>query len=111
MNALQRNHSLDVFDIPTDRQIGDSKWVFKIKPVSDGSVDKFKARSLVKEFWQIQEQDYYDTFAPMVHFNSLRLLLSNITANGFVPQQLDIKSTSIYGELKEAIYMHLPEDY
>jgi hypothetical protein len=43
MDALRRNHTWDVVDRPTDRKIVDSKWVCKIKPLSDRSVDKFKA--------------------------------------------------------------------
>jgi hypothetical protein len=43
MDALRHNHTWDVVDRPTDRKIVDSKWVFKIKRRSDGSVNKFKA--------------------------------------------------------------------
>jgi hypothetical protein len=50
MDALRRNHTWDVVDRPTDRKIVDSKWVFKIKRLSDGSVDKFKARLMAKGF-------------------------------------------------------------
>jgi hypothetical protein len=111
MDALRRNHTWDVVDRPTDRKIVDSKWVFKIKCLSDGSVDKFKARLVAKGFSQIQGQDYDETFAPVVRFDSLRLLLSIVAANGFVPQQLDVKAAFLYGELKETIYMRLPEGY
>jgi hypothetical protein len=45
----------------------------------------------------------------VVRFDSLRLHLSIVAANGFVPQQLDVKATFLYGELKETIDMHLPE--
>jgi hypothetical protein len=32
MDALQRNHTWDVVDRPTDRTIVDSKWVLKLTP-------------------------------------------------------------------------------
>jgi hypothetical protein len=111
MDALRRNHTWDVVDRPTDRKIVDSKWVFKIKRLSDGSVNKFKVRLVAKGFSQIQAQDYDEPFAPVVRFDSLRLLLSIVAANSFVPQQLDVKAAFLYGELKEAIYMRLPEGY
>jgi hypothetical protein len=44
IDALRHNHTWDVVDRPIDRKIVDSKWVFKIKCHSDGSIDKFKAR-------------------------------------------------------------------
>jgi hypothetical protein len=98
-------------DIPTDRKIVDSKSVFNIKPLSDGSVDKFKARLVAKRFSHIQREDYDETFALVVRCDSLRLLLSIVAANGFVPQQLDVKAAFLYRELKETIYMRLPEGY
>jgi hypothetical protein len=39
IDALRRNYTWDVVDRPTDRKITDSKSVFKIKRLSDGSVD------------------------------------------------------------------------
>jgi hypothetical protein len=111
MDSHRCNHTWDVVDRPTDRKIVDSKWVFKIKRLSEGSVDKFKARLVAKRFSQIQGQDYDESFAPVVRFNSLCLLLSIVAANGFVPLQLDVKAAFLYGELNETIYMRLPEGY
>jgi hypothetical protein len=99
MDALRRNHTWDVVDRHTDRMIVDSKWVFKIKRRFDRSVDKFKVRLVAKGFSQIQGQDYDETFALVVHFDSLLLLLPIVAANGFVPQQLDVKTAFLYGEL------------
>jgi hypothetical protein len=76
MDALRHNHTWDVVDKPIDRKIVDSKWVFKIKRLSDGSVDKFQERLVAKGFSQIQGQDYNDTFALVIRFDSLHLLLS-----------------------------------
>jgi hypothetical protein len=63
---------------------------------------------VAKGLSQIQGQDYDETFAPVVRFDSLLLVCSNVPAKGFVPQQIDIKAAVLYGELKETIYMHLP---
>jgi hypothetical protein len=109
--VIQSNHTWNVVDRSTDRKIVDSKWIFKIKHLFDGSVDKFQARLVRKVYFQIQGQDYDDMFAPVVPFDSLRLLLSIVTANGFISQQLDVKAAFLYGELHEIIYIHLPKGY
>jgi hypothetical protein len=57
MDAIQRNYTWDVVDTPTDRNLVDSKWVFKIKRLSDGYIDKFKSPLVAKRFSQIQGQD------------------------------------------------------
>jgi hypothetical protein len=111
IDARRRDQTWNVVERSTDRKIVDSKWVFKIKPLSDGSVDKFKARLVAKRFSQIQGQDYDETFAPVVRFDPLHVLLSIVTANGFVSLQLDVKAGFLYSELKETIYMHLSEGY
>jgi hypothetical protein len=111
MYALWRNHTWDMVDRPTERKIVDSKWVFKIEGRSNRSVDKFKASLVAKRFSHIQGQDCHDSFAMVVGFNSLRILLSIVTANSCVAQQLHVKTTVLYGELKETIYMHLLESY
>jgi hypothetical protein len=41
----------------------------------------------------------------------LRLLFSIVGVNGYVSQQLGVKSAFLYGELKETSYMSLPEGY
>jgi hypothetical protein len=56
MDALRHNHTWDVVDRPTDRKIVDSKWVFKIKRLSDGSVNKFKARLVAKDFPKFRDR-------------------------------------------------------
>jgi hypothetical protein len=111
MDALWCDHTWDVVDRPTYRQILDSKWVFKIKHLSDRSVDKFKARLVATGWSQIQGQDYDETFVPVVWFDSSRLPLSIVAANGFVPRHLEVKATFLYGELTETIYIRLPDRY
>jgi hypothetical protein len=64
---------------------------------------------VVKGFSQIQGQDYHEIFDPVVHFDSLRLRLSIVPANGFVPQQLGVKAAFLYGELHETIYIRLSD--
>jgi hypothetical protein len=43
LDAHWHNHTWDILYRPTNTIIVDSKWVFKIKRISDRSVDKFKA--------------------------------------------------------------------
>jgi hypothetical protein len=49
--------------------------------------------------------------APVVEFDSLHLFLSIVAVNDLILQQLDVKATFMYGELKETIYMRRPESY
>src|SRR5205807_6639816 len=63
MNALAKNNTWVLVDLPDDRKPVRSKWVFKRK--ADG---RFRARLVAKGFTQIQGIDYDETFSPVARF-------------------------------------------
>jgi hypothetical protein len=50
-------------------------WAFKIKRYPDGLVKKLKARFCARGDRQIEGVDYFDTFAPVVSWTTVRLML------------------------------------
>ncbi|GKA32436.1 ribonuclease H-like domain-containing protein [Tanacetum coccineum] len=44
MNALLRNGTWEIVDLPKDRKAIGSKWIYKIKFQSSGEIDRFKAK-------------------------------------------------------------------
>jgi hypothetical protein len=50
---------------PEGKSVVTSKWIYKIKHVADGSIEKYKARFVARGFSQ-KEGEYYDeTLAPV----------------------------------------------
>jgi len=83
----------------------DCKWIFKKKYHPDGSIEKYKARLVAKEFSQKPNIDYFDTFAPVTRIASIRVLLALASIHRLVIHQMDVKTTFLNGELEEEIYM------
>ena len=53
-----------------------SKWIYKVKFSVDGSVEKCKAIFVARGFSQKEGIDYDETFAPIVRYNSIRVIIS-----------------------------------
>src|ERR1700753_933370 len=92
------------------RTVG-SKWVFRNKRKEHGEISHYKARLVAQGFTQRPGIDFDEIYAPVVRYDSLRLLLALAVQNGWKPVQLDVKAAFLYGQLDEEIYMELPHGY
>jgi hypothetical protein len=77
LDSLDSAGTWDVVDkVDGGKEVG-SKWVFKVKRLADRSIDKFKAQLVAQGFTQPPSFDFDETYAHIVHFDSLGLLLAN----------------------------------
>lgn len=93
-----------IIHVPHGRRPIGSRWVFSVK--SDG---RFKARLVAQGFSQIYGVDYFDTYSPTLHMDSLRILLAVAAFNDWEVHQIDVKTAYLEGELTEDIFMRTPE--
>ena len=89
LQALEKNHTWDiVLCPPTVKPIG-SKWVFSVKLLSDGFLDRYKARLVALGNKQEYGVDYGETFASIAqndhgsnHLSYCRFTVMATTSNG-----------------------------
>lgn len=98
-------------DLPRSRKAIGSKWVFKVKANDDGSIEKFKARLVIQGFSQRPGIDYDETFAPVAHQESIRLLLALAAQHSYKLRHVDIVGAFLNGDVEEQVFMKQPEGF
>ena len=61
IDSILHNHTWELVDLPSGCKPLSSKWIFKRKRKVDGSIDKYKARLVIKGFRKTEGLDYFDT--------------------------------------------------
>ena len=111
MDALQKNETWELVDLPNGKKLVGCKWVFAVKFKGDDSLERYKARQVAKGYTQTYGVDYQETFAPMEKTNTTRILLSLVLNFDWELQQYDVKNAFLHGELEEEIYMSIPPGF
>lgn len=114
MDSLYRNKTWSLVPREKGTNILSTKWVFRRKEdmADDGTErTKFKARLVCRGFEQIKGLDYDETFAPVVKFTTLRMLLGIVAIENLELHQMDVKTAFLNGDLKEEIFMEQPEGF
>ena len=72
----------------------------------DEKFDTARAHVVAQGFTQRLGMDYFEVTAPVVKFNSLRLLLAIENSLNWEIKMMDVKSTFINSDLNEEIYIY-----
>ncbi|CAI7880360.1 unnamed protein product [Closterium sp. NIES-54] len=93
------------------RRILSGKWVFRVKTVANGTIERFKARWVVRGYDHRHGIDFDQTFAPVNRHTSVRILLAIAAARHLPLQQIDVKNAFLYALVDAAIYVEQPHTY
>ena len=79
-------------------------------PDEDGKFSEAaKGRLVARGFQQIEGIDYTETFAPVIKFTTIRLLLALVAHLNLELHQMDVVTAFLNGDLDEDIYMEQPD--
>ncbi|MCO5571831.1 hypothetical protein L7F22_025579 [Adiantum nelumboides] len=105
MDALYGNETWELAPLPKGKKPTRCRWVYKIKHNSDGSVSRYKARLVAKEYAQMYGIDYEETFAHVAKMATVRAVIAVATTKGWIVHQMDVKNAFLHGDLQEKVYM------
>ncbi|CAI7761653.1 unnamed protein product [Closterium sp. NIES-53] len=110
LKALKERNTWKVVPIGVARNktILTGKWVFRVKTKAYGTIDKFKARWVVRGFDKEHGRDFTETFAPFGRQTSLRILLAIAAMKKKKLRQIDVANAFLYAPVDAEIYVELP---
>nr|GEU44614.1 retrotransposon protein, putative, Ty1-copia subclass [Tanacetum cinerariifolium] len=78
---------------------------------ADGTIDKYKARLVIKGYRQCEGLDYFDAYSPVTGITSIRMVLAIATLRNLEVHQMDVKKAFLNRDLEEEIYMNQLEGF
>nr|GEX06826.1 hypothetical protein [Tanacetum cinerariifolium] len=95
-------------DLPHRKRSIGTKWVFRNKKDERGIVGSNKVQLVAQGYNQDKGIDYEEVFALVARIEAIRLFLAYVSFMGFMVYQMDVKSTFLYGTIKEEVYVCQP---
>jgi hypothetical protein len=97
--------------LPQGANVLPGTWALKIKRYPDGRVRKFKGRYCVRGDKQIKGVDYNETYAPVVSWTTVRMMLVMAATQGLRTTQIDFTNAFVQADIKEDVYIELPSGF
>ena len=104
LQSLEDNGTWIIEDLPEGSTTIGCCWIFNRK--EDG---RYNARLVAKGYAQKPAIDFYETFALVAKFTTLRSLLALAAENDWEIESMDMKTAFLHGALVEVSYMDIPE--
>jgi hypothetical protein len=92
--------------LPPGKKALNSRWVLHIKPDMHPTHTRLNARLVAKGFEQTFGLDYTETYAPVITWSTLCLVIAICVTFGWPIYHVDVVTAFLNGKLTEEIYMH-----
>ena len=108
LQSLVKNRVGSLVSIPKKKRVLKSRVIFKIK-YKNGKLERYKARFVACGYAQRFGVDYDETFSPVAQLPTVRVLIALCCQLGLQLFHLDFETAFLQSDLKEEIYIALPE--
>jgi hypothetical protein len=103
--SIIKNDVWEIVPRPKNKDVVSSKWLYKIKHVANGSIEKHKARFVSCGLSQKEGIDYEDTFSHVSRYTSIKTIIALAAKMKWKLHQMDVKTTFLNGFIEEELYI------
>jgi hypothetical protein len=93
LDQIEKNDTWELVPRPKDKNVIDTKWVYKTKLNEDGQVTRKKSRLVCKGYAQVEGVDFEETFSPVARMELIQFLLAYACSKNIKVYQMDAKSS------------------
>jgi hypothetical protein len=101
--ALLANQTWNLVPRPSGCNVVTGKLIWTIKRRADSTLERYKARWVLRGFTERPGVDYDETFNPVVKPATVRTVLSLALSRSWPVHQLDVNNAFLHGTLTETI--------
>lgn len=98
-------------DLPPGKKAIGNMWVYKYTYNSDGTMERPKSRLVALGNMQVKGRDFKETFVPVAKMTTIREFLCVVAGKYWIVHQMDVHNAFLHGDLKEEVYMKLPQGF
>jgi hypothetical protein len=102
------NRTWELVPRPPGANIVTGKWLFRHKLKADDTLERYKARWVVRGFTQRPGVDFSETFSPVVKSATVRVVLAIAASRAWPVHQMDVNNAFLQGQLRERVYCQQP---
>nr|GEW27387.1 hypothetical protein [Tanacetum cinerariifolium] len=111
---LHQFNRLDVWELvdrPLCKNVINMKWLWKNRRDEENTVIQNKSLLVAKGYAQKEGVDFEESFAPVARLEAVWLFIAYAAHKYFTIYQMDVKTSFIYGPLKEEVYVNQRDSF
>jgi hypothetical protein len=109
--SIIKNDVWEIVPRPKNKDVVSFKWIFKIKHVVDGSIEKYKARFVARGFSQKEGIYCEETFTPVAIYTSIKTTIALTTKMKWKLHEMDVKTNFLNGVIEEEVYIEQTQGF
>nr|GEU72500.1 hypothetical protein [Tanacetum cinerariifolium] len=111
---LYQFERLDVWELvdrPLCKNVINIKWLWKNKHDEENTAIRNKTRLVAKGYGKNKGIDFEESCAPVARLEAVQLFVAYDAHKSFPVYRMDVKTTFLYGPLKEEVYINHPDGF